>query len=191
MLLILYSYFIPGILWSGLMSNVELAITSVYIHWRLIDEKLHIFVSKLSCCGLKPYSSHLIFKYCIYFICLGIYATVDFLFTLKCVLDIRTYSQMHQTDENSQDSSVIWPVRLNGWFFVYELSFCKFESLNCHLMFRHCTGFELRVRIQHSGTCRWQDNNMQTNDLHREVITTQLNHFTSMGKWLRVCLFVY
>ena len=32
-----------------------------------------------------------------------------------------TYSQMHRTDKYSQHSSIIWPVWLNGWVFVYEL----------------------------------------------------------------------
>ena len=50
-------------------------------------------------------------------------------FTLKFVRDmIRTYSQMHRTDKFSQHSSIIWPVLLNGWVFVYELSGCVFES---------------------------------------------------------------
>ena len=29
-----------------------------------------------------------------------------------------------------------WPVWLNGWVFVYELSDCGFESLCCHFNFR-------------------------------------------------------
>ena len=35
---------------------------------------------------------------------------------------------MHRTDKYSQHSSTIWPVWLNGWVFVYELSGCEFES---------------------------------------------------------------
>ena len=42
--------------------------------------------------------------------------------TLKRVCDItKTYSQMPRTDKYSQHNSIIWPVWLNGWVFVYEL----------------------------------------------------------------------
>ena len=40
----------------------------------------------------------------------------------------RTYSQMQRTDKYSQLNSIIWPVWLNGWMFVSELSGCGFES---------------------------------------------------------------
>ena len=43
------------------------------------------------------------------------------------------YSQMHSTDKHSQHSSIIWPVWLNGWVFVYELSGCGFEPRCYHL----------------------------------------------------------
>ena len=46
---------------------------------------------------------------------------------------IRTYNQMHRIDKYSQHSSIIWPVWLNGWVFVYELSGCVFESGCSHL----------------------------------------------------------
>ena len=36
----------------------------------------------------------------------------------------------------SQHSSIIWPVWLNSWAFVYELSGCGFESVCSHLNFR-------------------------------------------------------
>ena len=39
---------------------------------------------------------------------------------------IITYSQMHRTDKCSQHNSIIWPVWLNGWVSVYELSGCGF-----------------------------------------------------------------
>ena len=39
-----------------------------------------------------------------------------------------TYSQMLRTDKYSQNSSIIWPFWLNSWVFVYELSWCGFES---------------------------------------------------------------
>ena len=40
---------------------------------------------------------------------------------------------MHRTDKYSQHSSIIWPVWLNGWVFVYELNGCGFESRCSHL----------------------------------------------------------
>ena len=46
---------------------------------------------------------------------------------------IRKYSNMHSTNKYSQHSSIIWPVWLNGWMFVYELSGCGFESSCSHL----------------------------------------------------------
>ena len=47
------------------------------------------------------------------------------------------YSQIHCTDKYSQHSSIIWPVWLNGWVFVYELSNCGFESRCSHLNYTH------------------------------------------------------
>ena len=61
-------------------------------------------------------------------------ATIECGFTLKRERDmIRTYSQMHRTDNYSQHSSIIWPVWLNGWVFVYQLSDCGFETSCSHL----------------------------------------------------------
>ena len=49
-------------------------------------------------------------------------ATIECGFTLKYLHDMtRTYSQMHCTDKYLQHSSIIWPVWLNSWVFVYEL----------------------------------------------------------------------
>ena len=39
----------------------------------------------------------------------------------------------HRADMYSQHSSIIWPVWLNGWVFIYELNGCGFESRCCHL----------------------------------------------------------
>ena len=36
---------------------------------------------------------------------------------------------MHHTDKYSQNSSLIWPVCLNGWGFVYELSVCGLSPI--------------------------------------------------------------
>ena len=46
---------------------------------------------------------------------------------------ITTHTQMHRTDNYSQHSSIIWPVWLNDWVFVYKLSGCGFESHCSHL----------------------------------------------------------
>ena len=63
--------------------------------------------------------------------------TIERGFTLNLVRDmIITYSQMHQTDKYSQHSSIIWPVWLNGWEFVYEID-CELESRFCHLENKH------------------------------------------------------
>ena len=35
---------------------------------------------------------------------------------------------MHRTDDYSQQSSIIWPIWLNAWAFVYELSGWGFKS---------------------------------------------------------------
>ena len=52
---------------------------------------------------------------------------------------------MHCTHKYSQQSSITWPVGLNDWVFVYELSGCGFESGCCHLNFRYGTCFEQGV----------------------------------------------
>ena len=66
-----------------------------------------------------------------------IQAAMECGFTPKCILDmIRTYSQMHRTDKSSLHSPNIWPVWLNGWVLLYELSACGFESSSSHLDFR-------------------------------------------------------
>ena len=44
---------------------------------------------------------------------------------------------MHRTDNYSQQSSMIWPVWLNDWVFVYELSGCGFYSSYSHLNLRY------------------------------------------------------
>ena len=74
--------------------------------------------------------------------------TIECGFTLKLVPDmITTYSRMHCTDKYSQHSSIIWPVWLIGWVFLYELSGCGFESCCCHLNFRYGACFEQGISI--------------------------------------------
>ena len=67
---------------------------------------------------------------------LDIQATIECGFTLKHLHDMtKTYSQMHHTDKYSQHSSIIWPVWLNSWVFVYELSGCGFFKSSCSHIF--------------------------------------------------------
>ena len=53
--------------------------------------------------------------------------------SLKLVHDmITTYSETHHKDKYLQHSSIIWPVWLNCWVLLYELSGCGFKSHCCH-----------------------------------------------------------
>ena len=128
---------------------------------------------------------------------LDIHSTVECGFTLKLVCDmIKTYNQMHHKDKYSQHSWIIWPVWPNRWVFVYELSACWFESRCIHLIFRYGACFQQGVSW-YSGNCRvwihsqtrtWHDKKIQSNAPYRWVLTTQLNHLTSLAKWLSVRL---
>ena len=63
-----------------------------------------------------------------------------------------------------------WPVWLNGWVSVYEVSGCGFESRCSHLNFRFRACFEQEVpwhsgnhRVWiHSETRTWHDKNIQS-----------------------------
>ena len=48
---------------------------------------------------------------------------------LKSPLDnlFNDSGQMCLADKYSQHNSIIWPVRLNGWVFIYKLTGCEFE----------------------------------------------------------------
>ena len=60
--------------------------------------------------------------------------TIECGFTLKVIRDmVITYSQMHRAGKYSQYSLIIWPIWVNGWVFIYELSGCGFRSRCCHL----------------------------------------------------------
>ena len=86
-----------------------------------------VFIYELSGCGFESCCSHLNFRYGA---CLR--QTIECGFTLKLVHDmIITYNQMQCTGKYSQQSSIIWPVWLNGWVFVYKLSGCGFKSRWC------------------------------------------------------------
>ena len=124
-----------------------------------------------------------------------VWETVECRFTLKRVRISRTYSHMHDRDEYSQQISIIWPVWLNGWVFVYELSDCGFKSL-LHLNFRYSSGwskefldFQTNYRVYiHYKTRTWNDKNIQSNAQYRLVLTTRLNHLESLAKCLSVRL---
>ena len=79
-----------------------------------------MFVYELSGCRFESISSHLNFIFCSCF-----KQGVSWLFW--------TYSQMYRTDKYSYHSSVIWPVWLNGWLFIYKLSGYGFEFSCSHL----------------------------------------------------------
>ena len=128
---------------------------------------------------------------------LDIQATRECRFPLKRLRDmIITYNQMYRTDKYSQHSSIIWPVWLNGWVFVYEPSGCGFESGCSHLNFRFRTSFEqgvpwysgnYRVLID-SETRTWRGKNMRSNAPYRYVLTKQLNYLANLAKRLSVRL---
>ena len=124
-----------------------------------------------------------------------IQATIERRLNLKRVREMLiTYSQMHRTDKYSQHSSIIWPVWLNGWVFIYEQSGRGFESCYYHLNFKYGASSKKSFDIQanyrvwiYSETHMWHDN-IQSNALYRWVLTTQLNHLASLAKWLSVHL---
>ena len=88
---------------------------------------------------------------------------------------IKTYGQKHGTDKYSQHSSIIWPVWLNGWAFIYELSSCVFEFCCSYLNPRISAcleqgvswySFNYKVWI-HPETRRWLDKKIQSNTPYR------------------------
>ena len=75
-------------------------------------------------------------------------------FTLKRVCDMtRTYNQMHPIDKYSKHSPIIWPVRLNGWMFIYKLSGSGIMFSCSHLNFRFNTCFKEFLDIQATIEC--------------------------------------
>ena len=140
-----------------------------------------VFIYELSGCGFESSCNHLNFRFRACFE-QGVpwhQATTECGFTPKRVRDmIRTYSQMHRTDKYWQHCSIILPVWLNGWVFVYELSGCGLESSYSHLKFRFRACFEQEVPW-HSGNYRvwihsekrtWHDKNIKSNAPYRSVL---------------------
>ena len=105
---------------------------------------------------------------------------------------------MHRTDKYSQHTSLVWPVWLNNWVFVYRLSSCWFEFRCSHLTFRYRTCSNQGVLdIQATIECRFtlkciRDMIVTYTQMHctdkYSQITTQLNHLASLVKWLNVSL---
>ena len=62
---------------------------------------------------------------------------------------------MKQAHKYSKHSSIIWPVRLDGWVFVYKLSGSWFKSRCCHLSFRYGACFDQGVSWN-SSNCRFR-----------------------------------
>ena len=57
-------------------------------------------------------------------------ATIECRFSLKQVRNmIITYIQVLRADKYLQHNSIIWPVWLKGWVFVYELSGCGWVQI--------------------------------------------------------------
>ena len=105
------------------------------------------------------------------------------------------YSCLNVKDLLVKELLIHFPVRLNGWVFIYILSGCGFESCCCCLNFSYGTCFEQGVScIQATIECRF------TLKLARDMIVTysqmhctdkysqQLNHLASLGKLLSVRL---
>ena len=84
---------------------------------------------------------------------------------------IRTHN--HSVRKRTLNHLTTWPVFLNGWVFIYELSGCGFESCCCHINFRYRACFEQRVPWHsgnyrlwiHSETRPWHDNNIQLREI--------------------------
>ena len=55
---------------------------------------------------------------------------------MQCDL-ITTYGKKYRIYRYSQHSSIIWPIWLNSWMFVYELNGCGFGFYCCRLNFRY------------------------------------------------------
>ena len=99
-----------------------------------------------------------------------------------CNTNMSPFSESHTSGAwntncqmNSRHSSIIWPVLLNSWVFVYELSGCGFHSTCSHLNSRFHACFEqgvpwhwdnYRVWI-HSERRTWHDKNIQSNAPYR------------------------
>ena len=128
---------------------------------------------------------------------LHIQALIECGFNLKRVRDeIKTDCQIHRTCKKFQQRSMIWPVRLNGWVLNSKLSSCGFKSSCRNLNFRFHAWTNQGVAWHSANDRVWidsetrtrHDQNTKTNVPHRQLLATQLNHLTSLAKWLSVLL---
>ena len=92
---------------------------------------------------------------------------------------IITYSQIHHTAKYSQLSSIIWPVWLNGWVFVYELSGCGFESHCSHLLF---------IWVSPLKILKWYCNVFRTRSLPS---TACYNHLEKQGNFASLVALIF
>ena len=83
--------------------------------------------------------------------------------------------KLYLLNQKVLNQTLHWPVWVNGWVFVYEVSGCGFESSCSHLNFKCCACFEHRVPL-HSGNYKvwihskmhtWHDKNIQPSSLCR------------------------
>ena len=133
-----------------------------------------VFISALNSCGFESLCCHLDFRFCVCF-----EEWVSLHSDNYRVCKIIAYSWMHHTDKYSKHSSIIWPVWLNGWALVYQLSGSGFESSCSHLNFRFRACFKQGVPWHlgnywvwiHSETRTWHDKKIQT-----FIFVCQLNY---------------
>ena len=96
-----------------------------------------VFLYEISGCGFESRCSHLKLQM---WSLLWARSSLTFSQTIECRSTLKLVrvmiiicSQMHRTDNESQHSSIIWPVWLNGWVFSCELICCGFKPPCCHL----------------------------------------------------------
>ena len=70
---------------------------------------------------------------------------------------------------NLQHSSIIWPVWLNGWVFVYKLSGCEFKSHCSHLIIITVSCFS-----KHSIVYVWQSSEYASGSKYLRVLSMSL-----------------
>ena len=110
--------------------------------------------------------------------------------TLRCIYRLYIYSKhacdiiklhslLHHTGKYSQYSSIVWPVWLNGWVFVNQLSGCGFDSRCSHLTYRYCTWLQQGVT--------WYLGNYRV-QIHAERVCDMMK--THSQKFL-VCIYIY
>ena len=98
-----------------------------------------VFFYELSGCGFESLCSHLIFEishllWARNFLTFRKLQSVNLL--QMCMWHNKNPHSIHHTDKYSQHNSIISPVWLNGWVFVYKLGGCLFKFCSSHLNFR-------------------------------------------------------